>query len=571
METAKGKTREETVSGLAGRIDDFERYNGPHSRVMAYLAVRLARRFGLTQTDINAIAEAALLHDIGLLAMSPNYHSAPGPLSFEQRVDLWRHPIIGEQQLGKREAPRFAQLLVRWHHEWWNGSGYPDALAFEDIPIGARILRAVELFSAVSSARPYRAALAPEEVLEVLKSSAGIECDPYVITALLALLEELREQAIEAEPSPEGMVFSPPEPAAVPELDGLPSAGDQEPEVSRSTPSSLNVLPSIRIIVSRARARDSAEDDPAGWSGWSRSRYNKKSFVGFEASVLRQIDFRSIAVAFSGGSRLDWYLSTWRKLVLSNDPRAWAAAQSRAMIEARQALSEDHISQLLRDLYVPGVSLRNPALRRWFGETDAWWMDNLRHNIDEIEDETLRAQAIALGAQTGDYALSFAEETRELKRPLTAVFWRLAGQALALPHGHPHSKVFNLPAEEFIRNSHADALYLSLPAAHSEEAGSAARGDWRESWARGSQSTESDEPLITVRSQSKQAYLDAVDRLLGLAAHIKIWAVGCQDVGIASARDISDLIKIRRPVRATYSKDLTEVAGGLRSYIMIAE
>jgi len=98
------------------------------------------------------------------------------------------------------------------------------------------------------------------------------------------------------------------------------------------------------------------------------------------------------------------------------------------------------------------------------------------------------------------------------------------------------------------------------------------RGDWRECWVRATQNAETDELLaLTAKPQSKQAYLDAVDRLLGLAAHIKTWAIGCQDVGIASARDISELIKVRRAVRATYSKDVTEAAGGMRSYIMIAE
>ena len=134
METAKGKTREEILNRLADRIDTFEKYNQPHSRLMAQLATRLARRFGLATPDVDAITEAAMLHDIGLYAMSPSYHPLQRPLSFESRLDLWRHPVIGEQQMAKRDAGRHAQLLVRWHHEWWNGSGYPDMLAFEDIP-----------------------------------------------------------------------------------------------------------------------------------------------------------------------------------------------------------------------------------------------------------------------------------------------------------------------------------------------------------------------------------------------------------------------------------------------------
>src|SRR5580704_802712 len=188
--TATGKPREEIVTRLAQHIDSFEKYSGPHSMLMADLSAQLASRLGLAPTDINAIAEAALLHDIGLYQMSPAYLYNAGPLSLEERIDLWRHPIIGEQEMARRGASRHAQLLVRWHHEWWNGAGYPDMLSFEDIPIGARIIRAVELYSAVISDRPYRSGMSKDLAREILRSSAGIECDPYIVTALLPLVDE---------------------------------------------------------------------------------------------------------------------------------------------------------------------------------------------------------------------------------------------------------------------------------------------------------------------------------------------------------------------------------------------
>jgi hypothetical protein len=217
VETAKGQTREEMVTGLTQRIDGFEKYADPHSQLMAALAVGLARRLGLVQADIAAIREAALLHDVGLFAMSPAYHSSPGPLTFENRMDLWRHPVIGEQQMAKLDATRYAQLLVRWHHERWNGSGYPDSLAFEDIPIGARILCSVELYSALISDRPYRTRLPGDEVLTRLRASAGVEGDPYVVKALLSLLEDLREpqaplneqSAVAPSPDPGGHIELP--------------------------------------------------------------------------------------------------------------------------------------------------------------------------------------------------------------------------------------------------------------------------------------------------------------------------------------------------------------------------
>jgi hypothetical protein len=595
VETAKGKSRDDIITKLAERIDNFEKYASPHAQAMAELALRIARRFGLAQPDLNAVAEAALLHDVGLYVMSPSYYLSREPLSFEERIDLWRHPIIGEQQMAKRDATRHAQLLVRWHHEWWNGAGYPDMLAFEDIPIGARILRAVELYSALTSERPYRQALTEQQTLETLRSSAGIECDPYVIKALLVLLEEMREQDAKSKPQAPAGGREPewqssvqyfPQQLSEPGMGGEQAARNDADQAEQphapplqivahggqDSPAAPRLLPSIESLRANAAPGNSPEEPSGEWRAWSGSRYNKKSLLGFEASVLRQIDFRSIAVPFCGWARLDWYLKLWGKVILSNDPRAWAAVVARAMIEAKTTLSEEHILRLLEDIYVPGTRLKNRHLSRWFGETDAWWLDNLRRNVEAIDDELLRAQALMMGLQTGDYALSFNEETRDLRWPLTTIFCRLAGRVLLGTPSHPHNHSSNEPAEPFIKHARADLLYLSLPPAHTELAGSEARSQWREVWVRGAYENATDEVMrLMTAPQSKQAYLSMVDKLLRAAAHIKVWAVGYQEVGLASARDISELIKEHRPVRATYCKDLTEVAGGLRNYIIVAD
>ena len=603
MEPGKGQTREEVITKLAGRIDSFERYSQPHSRLMAALAVGLTRRMGFAQADIAAVREAALLHDIGLFAMSPGYCSSPGPLRFDDRVDLWRHPVIGEQQMAKNGATRYAQLLVRWHHERWNGSGYPDSLAFEDIPIGARVLYTVEMYSALISQRPYRNTLTNEEVISKLKASAGVECDPYVVKALLELLEDLCAEEVEPPGEGGGTTATAPEPFNQPHFfepflgpahaevrtattvpgeppeTGAASTGEAQASPQESADdampkgplAAISSLPSVEATISKLESAHSDKDEGDVWRGWTGSRYNKKALLGFEASVLRQVQFRSIAIAYSGGARLDWYLRAWGKQILSNDPRAWAAATSKATIEGRGPLTEEQIGLLLEDVYVPGVRLRNPHLRRWFSETDSWWMDNLRHNIETLVDETLQAQALALGLQTGNYALSFREDTQDLRRPLTALFWQLAGRSFGDPDRHPSNRVTNGPAREFISRARADLLYLDLPAAHADQGGSEARSHWRECWVIGKEPEEADDLLrLTAIPQSKQAYLAMVDGLLRAAAHIKIWAIGYQEVGLASAREISDLIKEHRPVTATYSKDLTEVAGGLRNYIIVA-
>jgi HD domain-containing protein len=637
VETAKGKTREETINRLADRIDSFEKYPQPHSRLIAEIAAHLARRLGLAPSDVDAIIEAAMLHDIGLYAMAPAYHALPRPLTFEERLDLWRHPVIGEQQMAKRDAMRHAQLLVRWHHEWWNGSGYPDMLAFEDIPIGARVLRAVELCAALLSDRPYRTAQNEQQALEALTSSAGIECDPYVVKALLALLDELlaglhrSETAVIADVPPVEAVteqlplLEPPiaiESAAVPSaiespidllsvdpisttetINAEPAPARRpwgegfsafvpttpEPIEQNTSESALNTThatgtvsqvqgayrespPALSLtesLLARARSDETGRNDSAQSRGWKGSRYNSKTLLGFQASVLRQLEFRSIAIPFWSEARLDWYLKAWGKVIFANDPRQGAAIVARANVEATQPLGEDTITRILEDVYVPRVRLANPDLRRWFGETDAWWMDNLRRNIEALDDGLMRAQAVTLGIQTGDYALSFDEETLDLKRPLTTVFWRLAGRAFAGPAGLPYNRSFNQPAEDFIKHARADLLYLRSASPHTDRGGAEARSEWREAWVDGSAREETGEGRTP--PQSKQSYLASVGRLLRPASNFRTWAVEYQEPGLASAQDIVELIKEYRPVKATYSKDVTEVAGGLRSYIIVGE
>jgi hypothetical protein len=198
-------------------------------------------------------------------------------------------------------------------------------------------------------------------------------------------------------------------------------------------------------------------------------------------------------------------------------------------------------------------------------------MDNLRRNIELIEDEKLRAQACLLGLQTGDYALSFDEQTYDLRRPLATVFWRLAGRFTIGAQPHPQNRSYNYQPLEFIRNGRADLLYLNLPASDEEAEGAQSRFQWRECWVKGMAADAADFAKTLPAPQSKQAYLLRVDKMLRAAAHIKKWAIGCQEIGLVSAREINDLVKEHRNVRATYSKDVTEVAGGTRSYIIVAE
>ena len=176
----------EAFTQLAKTVDRFERYENPHAQRVASIADEIAHAFHLARHDRGSLYAAALLHDLGEAAMERDYIQADRPLTADERNDLWRHPVIGEREASRAGADRAAQLLVRWHHEWWNGAGYPDALRREEIPLAARILRVADSYAALIDDRPFRPALSEEEARRELKNRAGIEFDPGVVSVFLS-------------------------------------------------------------------------------------------------------------------------------------------------------------------------------------------------------------------------------------------------------------------------------------------------------------------------------------------------------------------------------------------------
>lgn len=183
----------ERLLKLARETDRIEGYTEPHAVRLAQLAERLGAQLGFHGVDLTALKFAALAHDLGEHQMKRNYLLSPHKLTQEETLDLWRHPILGEQAASELRLPRHTQLLIRWHQEWWNGQGYPDGLAGEHIPLGARVLRAVDSYCALTSDRPYRQHYSAVDAEQMLADLAGIEFDPLVITLLLALLAEERQ------------------------------------------------------------------------------------------------------------------------------------------------------------------------------------------------------------------------------------------------------------------------------------------------------------------------------------------------------------------------------------------
>jgi HD-GYP domain-containing protein (c-di-GMP phosphodiesterase class II) len=178
---------------IAPRVDEFEGYSDAHAKRIGSIADALSAEFHLASRDRFVLQQAALMHDIGELKMDREYIKASRILSPDERLDLQRHPVIGEQEASKRGFARGVQLLVRWHHEWWNGSGYPDGLEGEQIPLAGRILRVADSYAALTSARPFRAAWSHQDAVKYLREWAGIEFDPMVVKVFIQLAESRRQ------------------------------------------------------------------------------------------------------------------------------------------------------------------------------------------------------------------------------------------------------------------------------------------------------------------------------------------------------------------------------------------
>lgn len=189
MKSFSGKDAdlEERLLNIAAANDEFEAYKNPHAARIAAIAEAIGRKFNLASHDNFSIRQAALVHDIGEVLMNREYVAAKRSLREDELLDIQRHSVIGEQEAAKRGLNRAVQLIVRWHHEWWNGTGYPDALTGEQIPLAARILRVADTYAAMTDYRPFRDALPETDAKKYLVEWAGIEFDPQVVKAFLSI------------------------------------------------------------------------------------------------------------------------------------------------------------------------------------------------------------------------------------------------------------------------------------------------------------------------------------------------------------------------------------------------
>jgi putative nucleotidyltransferase with HDIG domain len=183
----------DAVGALAMALLERDRYTGEHSEEVTSLCEGVGRALGLSAGEIENVKDAALLHDIGKVAIPDEILNKPAKLTDEEFEVMKTHTVVGERIL--RAIPGYGPIarIVRHEHERWDGRGYPDGIAGEEIPIGARIILACDAYHAMTSDRPYRESMGHQKAVHELLDNAGRQFDPDVVEALVGQLYALRQ------------------------------------------------------------------------------------------------------------------------------------------------------------------------------------------------------------------------------------------------------------------------------------------------------------------------------------------------------------------------------------------
>jgi diguanylate cyclase (GGDEF)-like protein/putative nucleotidyltransferase with HDIG domain len=316
-----------TIEALARAIDAKDQTAQMHIRRVQVYAAGLAKASGLSDAEIQGVKTAALLHDIGKLAVPEHILSKPGPLTQEEFQKIRIHPQVGAEIIAAVPFPYPVAPLILSHHERWDGRGYPQGLAGENIPIGARILTIVDYYDAVTTERPYHKALTCESAVGLLKHEAGRALDPRLVPTFIELLPSLMAEmgtmadAVEpAEDSPVGSGST----AA-----GLVPAGASNAfenialahreiyalyEIAQSMGTSLGVADTMALISSKL-------SKIVSWSGCSLFLYQPET-DSLKCRFAVGVDTpRLLNATIKSGQGLDGWVARNRRTLINADPR----------------------------------------------------------------------------------------------------------------------------------------------------------------------------------------------------------------------------------------------------------
>jgi putative nucleotidyltransferase with HDIG domain len=257
---------EQTIGALANAVDARDKYTRGHSQRVSNISVQMARVMKLPEAEIEKIQWAGLLHDVGKIGIRDNILLKEGPLDKDERKLMNQHPTIGAEIVAPATQLSDEAPLIRAHHEWFNGSGYPEGIEALDIPLGARILTIADAYEAMTSSRPYRKApLSHEQAVAELEKYSGIQFDPEIVPVLVNLDREILDRPPDRADELPTMLHAPdprdrpPAPAEPPEPaeptrptqpDGGIAANAAEPATSADPPAATDAGQSRPMLAS---------------------------------------------------------------------------------------------------------------------------------------------------------------------------------------------------------------------------------------------------------------------------------------------------------------------------------
>lgn len=373
-----------TIEALALAIDAKDHTTHDHLQRVRVYALEIGKELRLSDDELEALKAAALLHDIGKLAVPEHIINKPGRLTAEEFEKVKIHPVVGAEILERVQFPYSVVPIVRSHHEKWDGSGYPDGLKGEEIPIGARVLTAVDCLDALASDRQYRRALPLDEAMEYVASLAGKDFDPQIVDILKRRYIELEHMA-QSHPAPTNLVLST---DVKVERGAAPAAGFEKESQIRPTTSDGDFLTSIAAARQEAQMLFELTHDLGKSLSLDETlsvvSVRLRKLVPYDAIAIWVRENEAVVPKYVNGDNFRLFSSL--EIPLGQGLSGWVVQNHKSVLNGNPSVEAGYLndasksSTLRSALAVPleGVSSIIGALTLYRAEADAFNKDHLR-------------------------------------------------------------------------------------------------------------------------------------------------------------------------------------------------
>jgi diguanylate cyclase (GGDEF)-like protein/putative nucleotidyltransferase with HDIG domain len=377
-----------TIEALALAIEAKDHTTHDHLQRVNVYAREIAKDLGLTALEKEALLAAALLHDIGKLAVPEHIISKPGRLTPEEFEKMKIHPIVGAEILERVRFPYPVAPIVRTHHEKWDGTGYPAGIKGEDIPIGARILSAVDCLDALASDRQYRRALPLDEAMKVVQSESGKAFDPRVVECLSRRYVELERMAQDSTPKKQGKLST----DVKVELGEAPAAGFENAKAASVSGEGKNQP--VDFLNSIASARQEVQTLFEISQDLGNSLSLDETLSVLSVKLRRIIPHHSLAIWLRNGDTLtpgyvngeDYRLLSSLEIPVGQGLSGWVAENGKPIVNGNPTVESGYLndatitSSLRSAVAVPldGNNGNVGVLALYHSDRDAFTRDHLR-------------------------------------------------------------------------------------------------------------------------------------------------------------------------------------------------